>query len=101
MNKTMVVRDMKHEGLSERTRAEHDALLAAMHRLEAALGSPAPGREREWATRVARDITPVYEALRLHADSAEGPNGLFSELEAAQPVVASRIEELSRTIGGC
>jgi hypothetical protein len=89
-----LVNGAKHGGLSQRTRAEHDALLAAMHQLEAALASPAPGREREWASRVAREIMPVYVALRAHAESAECPEGLFAELEFVQPAVAARIAEL-------
>src|SRR2546430_16892288 len=39
------------EGLTEQARVEHDALLDAMHGLEAVLASPAPGREKEWTRR--------------------------------------------------
>lgn len=80
--------------LSKRTRAEHDDLLVAMHHLEAALASPAPGREEGWANRVASALPRVCELLRTHVESAEEGDGLCAELLSARPELGYRIEQL-------
>lgn len=71
----------RQSDLSERTRVQRDDLLECLHRLEAALASPAPGREREWALRVSRELSIVRQSLERHILSAEGPGGLFTELD--------------------
>ncbi|HQU46964.1 MAG TPA: hypothetical protein PK867_29435 [Pirellulales bacterium] len=85
--------------LSRRTRGEHDDLLAAMHQLEAALASPAPGRAEAWAKRVGRDLRLMREHLRSHVASAETADGLCSELKAARPEMTHRIEQLQTEHG--
>jgi hypothetical protein len=82
--------------LSTRTRAEHDALVVAMHRLDASLACAAPGRERQWARRVSDDFDRVREALARHVASTEGSSGLFAEVERGRPTMASRLGELKR-----
>ena len=84
----------QRDWLSRRTRGEHDMLLEAMHRLEASLSSPAPGREGPWSGRVAHELRPVRDYLRLHVESAEGAEGLCRELEAARPELAYRVEQV-------
>jgi hypothetical protein len=73
----------RQSNLSERTREQRDDLLECIHQLEAAMGSPAPGREREWSARASRDLKVVRESLERHVLSAEGSNGLFQELDLA------------------
>jgi hypothetical protein len=80
--------------LSERTRAERDDLVECMHRLEAALASPAPGREREWAARASQDLIQVRESLQQHILSAEGPSGLFAELDLSRVPIPARVTQL-------
>ena len=82
--------------LSRETRGEHDALLVAMHRLEATLAAAAPGREQEWGARVQGDLRLVREALARHAASAESPDGLLAELDLTRPAVVRRVERLRR-----
>lgn len=84
----------QRDWISRRTRGEHDVLLEAMHRLEAALASPAPGREGRWAGLVAHELRPVRDYLRSHVDSAEGADGLCRELGAARPELEYRVEQL-------
>jgi hemerythrin-like domain-containing protein len=71
-----------------RTRDEHDALVHAMQRLEAALARPAPGRETAWNARVAETLRAVAEALAEHARSAESEDGLLGmiDLRFADPL---------------
>ncbi len=80
--------------LSERTRLEHDDLIECIHRLEAALASPAPGRERVWANRAASELSEVEKSLQRHIASAEGERGLFAELDLALGSVPTRVEKL-------
>lgn len=88
-------RTHEQQNVSQRTRGEHDELLIAMHKLEGALGSPAPGRESNWARRVIGDLASVSIALRAHVASAEGETGLFSELLLVRPeMTVARIERL-------
>jgi len=84
----------QQQSVSQQTRTEHGNLLIAMHRLEAALGSPAPGREDNWEQRVARELKLLADIWRHHVASAECDCGLYSELFAARPEVALRIDEL-------
>lgn len=65
-----------------------------MHCLEAALASPAPTRERRWAARARKDLELVRGLLQAHVLSAEGPGGLFEELDITRPTVAHRVAEL-------
>ena len=69
----------RQEALAQQTWAEHDALLIAIHSLEAALAAAAPGRERLWARHVAEMLKGVADALAEHIASTEDPDGLFAE----------------------
>lgn len=69
--------------LSDGTSEEHDAIVRALHVLEAALASPATGREDAWTKRVAQDLAPVVAAVEDHCRAAEAPDGLVRECELA------------------
>lgn len=84
----------RQQAASQRTRRELDDLVAAMQRLDAALASPAPSRERRWASRINQELSLVRESLEAHILSAEGPNGLFGELDLTRPTVANRLAQL-------
>ena len=88
--------DSQAEVSSQASRG-HSALLAAIHHLEAALASPAPGREREWAGHVAEDLGSVCRALAAHARAVEAPDGLYEQLEEAMPQAATRLRYLRET----
>jgi len=53
----------------------------AVHVLEKALVSPAPGRESDWKRRAGAALAVVEDLVRQHVESAEGPGGLFQEIE--------------------
>lgn len=82
--------------LSRGTRDEHDALLVAMHRLEAALAAAAPGREQGWNARVLNDLRGVQEYLDRHVASAEAPDGLLAEIDLTRPTLVRRVDQLRR-----
>lgn len=89
-------RSSEQQETASRTRCEHSELLAAMHRLEAALASPAPTREVQWKSRAAQDLKAVRTILEAHILSSEGAGGLFAELELASPHVVPRIAALRK-----
>lgn len=86
----------RRQALSDRTHGEHDHLLAAIHRLEAALASAATCQERVWADRVADELKSVADVLQRHVTSAESPDGLLAELDKVSPRLEYRIERLRR-----
>ncbi len=86
----------RQTSLARQTRGEHDALLVAMHRLEAALAAAAPGREPAWNARVLKDLRGVQECLARHVASAEAPDGLFAEVDLSHPTLARRVDRLRR-----
>jgi hypothetical protein len=87
---------LRQATLSRETRGAHDALLVAMHQLEAALAAAAPGREQAWSARVQGDLRMVQEALARHVASAEAPDGLLAEIDLTRPAVVRRVERLRR-----
>lgn len=88
--------ERKQQQLTQQARAEHDALLEAMHRLEAALASAAPGREQAWNKQVVEQLRTVADLLDEHARSAEAADGLLAMIGAAQPRLLHRAERLRR-----
>lgn len=76
----MSAADEKHS--SGKTAEEYYAIVAATHALEAAIVAPAPGREREWRRRAARELSFVIKFLKAHCASAERRNGILTEVEA-------------------
>ena len=78
------------------TAREYDAMVRAVHALERAIVSPAPGREEAWKQRAGAALTVVVDELRQHRESAEKPDGLVAAIEAA----IGRPRELSRAISG-
>lgn len=77
-------------------RAEHDDLLEAIHRLEAALGAAAPGREHAWHKQVVDQLRAVVDLLKHHSQSAEAGNGLLAMVVDLQPRLLHRVERLRR-----
>jgi hypothetical protein len=58
----------QRSGLAAR-RADHDRTLEAMHRLEAAFGEAAPGREEPWRNEVLEALSVLEE--RVHAQPSK------------------------------
>lgn len=85
------------------TIAEHEAILAAQHQLEAILASAAPGREQHWLDKVIDGLMQLSEQLRKHRESAENSNGLFNEassVKASEKIATARAMH-DRLIAGC
>src|SRR5438132_8613900 len=61
---------------------DHEEILSAVHRLEAALASPAPGREPAWKHRAGAALVGVLDSLNVHRESAENEGGVIAESEA-------------------
>ena len=79
------------------TADEHAALLAAVSRFEQALAAAAPGREPDWARRVAADLAALQQELARHRRSAEAADGLLAELAQAMPAAQYQMGKLRET----
>ncbi len=77
-------------GLDERS-ADQDRTLAAIHRLEAALGEAAPRRERQWRDGVIAALAVLDEATAQEYANAEEPDSLLSDIKRTQPRLRTRV----------
>jgi hypothetical protein len=60
---------------------DHESIIQAVHRLEAALASPAPGRETAWKNRAGAALVGVLDSVNVHRGSAENEGGVIAEAE--------------------
>lgn len=82
--------DPQRAGLDAR-RLDRDRTLAAMHRLEGALGSAAPGREAAWRAEVLGALGVLDEATTEEARNADRPDSLLSDIARTQPRLRNRV----------
>ena len=71
----------------------HDSL-TALHRLEAALGAPAPGRQTLWIGDVRQALADFSTTLRAEQEAVCGPDGLFHRVREEEPRLAHDAERL-------
>ena len=77
-------------GLGAR-QADQDRTLAAMHALEAVLGTAAPGRQPDWQEAVLSALAVLGEATTEEAANAERPDSLLSDIARTQPRLRNRV----------
>jgi len=82
--------DQQRQILGER-QSEQDRALAAMHRLEAALESPAIGREDEWRADVLVGLTVLHTVSAEAGEDASQPDSLLSDIAWNQPRLRNRV----------
>ncbi len=80
--------------ISEHFSRKHSDLVHTMHRLEAALASPAPSRENEWATRVLEDLRALCGVVQENRRTAEQPGGLYEQVTESRPELTLRTHYL-------
>ena len=73
---------------------DQDRTLSAMHELEAALSSAAPGREARWQESVLAGLVALDEATRSEFDNAQRPDSLLSDIKRSQPRLRTRVRGL-------
>lgn len=77
------------------SRADRDATLGAVQRLETAAGMAGPGREVEWLEKVAADLQLVEQAVANERAEAMQPDSLLSMIGRDYPRrFGSRIRQL-------
>src|SRR4051794_25631314 len=86
------------EGLGTR-RADRDRTLDGMHRLEASLGSAAPGREAQWLRDVVVSLENLVHAMREEQRNAERPDSLLSDISRTQPRLRNRVRGIRAQYG--
>jgi hypothetical protein len=84
--------DDRQQGLADRTSGEQETMFRALHALERAIASPAPGREAAWKQRAQRELAAVVGLLQEHCEWAEADDGIIGEVE----VKLGRSYEVSR-----
>jgi hypothetical protein len=80
-----------HQDALAARRAERDETLAAMHELEAALGSAAPEREQTWHRRVLEALEMLEIALAAEYENTLQPDSLLSNIKRNHPRLRSRV----------
>jgi hypothetical protein len=80
-------------GLQERA-SDQDRTLSAMHQLEAALSSAAPGREARWQESVLAGLVALDQATGSEFDNAQSPDSLLSDVKRTQPRLRTRVRGL-------
>ena len=71
-----------------------DVLMPPVERLQTALASPAPGRERDWAGAVDAALGGVEEALRRHVADTDSAGGMFTHVDLTRPTLARQVSTL-------
>ncbi len=84
----------RYDHQADDSRRDRNTTREALHQLENALSSPAPGRERSWRRDVAATIDDVLDALGTQAGTDADAASLLSEIAADEPRFLSRIEQL-------
>jgi DNA repair ATPase RecN len=80
-------------GLGTR-RTDQDRTLEAVHDLEAALASAAPGREHHWRRGVSTALAVLDEAMSEEERNAHQPDSLLSDIARTQPRLRNRVRGL-------
>jgi DNA repair ATPase RecN len=80
-------------GLESR-RTDQDRTLAAIHELEEALESAAPGREAPWRDRVISALKVLDEATAAEGENAARADSLLSDVARTQPRLRNRVRGL-------
>jgi hypothetical protein len=78
----------------EARRTDHDRTLDAIHHLEGALDSAAPGREASWLHDVLTALTVLDEATAEEQRNAEQVDSLLSDIARTQPRLRNRVRGL-------
>jgi hypothetical protein len=84
---------LQRAGLETR-RVDQDRTLDAIHRLEAALGAAAPGRESDWLREVLAALTNLDEATVEEQHNASQADSLLSDIARTQPRLRNRVRGL-------
>jgi hypothetical protein len=71
--------------------ADQDRTLAAMHQLEAALGTAAPGRQGPWWQDVVAALAVLDAATTDEETNAGRPDSLLSDIKRTQPRLRTRV----------
>jgi hypothetical protein len=75
-------------------RARRERLRAMMDRLEAALGTPLPKRERAWLKGVRAAFRELEAAVTDHIAGVEADDGLFAQVRTDAPRLVGMIRRL-------
>ena len=78
---------------------DKDRTLDAIHELETALGSAAPGRELQWRRDVLAALVVLDESTTQEQRNAEEPDSLLSDIARTQSRLRSRVRGVRAQYG--
>ena len=78
---------------------DKDRTLDAIHELEAALGSAAPGRELQWRRDVLAALVVLDESTTQEQRNADEPDSLLSDIARTQSRLRSRVRGVRAQYG--
>lgn len=85
--------ETQRAGLEAR-RVDQDRTLVAVHQLEGALASAAPGREGLWRNQVIATLAVLDEATAEEDENAGSLDSLLSDIKRTQPRLRTRVRGL-------
>lgn len=85
---------MSAKSITPERRPREDLLAAAIERFEHAAAAPAPGRERDWAAGLDAALASLQDTFPRHLETAEGPDGLFTEIDLTRPSLTRKVGQL-------
>jgi hypothetical protein len=85
--------ESQYLGLESR-RIDDDRTLTAMHELEAALATAAPGREPAWRDAVLAALAVLEEVTDREQSNAAQPDSFLSDIARTQPRLRTRVRGL-------
>jgi hypothetical protein len=83
-----------HRAALDLRRIDQDRTLAAVHDLEAALATAAPGREATWHDQVRTALDVLGDATAAEEHNAAEPDSLLSDVARTQPRLRTRVRGL-------
>ena len=83
----------------EGRQADQDRTLAAIHQLERAMETAAPGRESAWQEKVLVALAALDEAAADEDGNAGRPDSLLSDIKRTQPRLRNRVRGVQLQYG--
>ena len=85
---------LEHRAALGVRRVDQDRTLAAVHSLEAALATAAPGRELAWREAVRAALDVLGDATAEEERNAVEPDSILSDIARTQPLLRNRVRGL-------
>lgn len=86
--------EAEHQDAVAQSRADRDQTLAAIHALDHALATAAPGREQLWLQEVLSCLRTLEDALSGQGARGDDADGLLTDIAQMEPRFEIRVRQL-------